>query len=172
MYRISKLWKDINAIRLPAIFASKNFDVLWMGSNSCQEHHTSYWITDWGIELKLQHWCFKSERTDLYYGEAFCHYKDMHICHHSGTHCFGCLCRAGAAGTAGTVLAVPLFGRLTISRRGLAIQSGGSGTHVVALNWCERSIYMHAVRNGQLLTFRFPGTSSDSSPVVCRIRFP
>jgi len=34
------------------------------------------------------------------------------------------------AGKAGMVLAVPLFGRLTISRRGLAIQSGGgSGTH-------------------------------------------
>ena len=44
------------------------------------------------------------------------------------------LTRAGAAGKAGTVLGVPLFGRLTISRRGLAIRSGGSGTHVVALN--------------------------------------
>ena len=35
------------------------------------------------------------------------------------------MCRARAAGTAGTVLAVPFFGRLTISRHGLAIQSGG-----------------------------------------------
>ena len=30
---------------------------------------------------------------------------------------------------------------------------------------------MHAVWNCQLLTFRCPGTSSDSSPAVCRIRF-
>ena len=44
------------------------------------------------------------------------------------------LTRAGAAGTAGTVLAMPPFGRLMISRCGLAIRSGGSGTHVVALN--------------------------------------
>jgi len=44
------------------------------------------------------------------------------------------LTRAGVAGMAGTVLAVPHFGCLTISRRGLAIRSGGSGTHVVALN--------------------------------------
>ena len=43
------------------------------------------------------------------------------------------LFRAGTAGMAGTVLAVPLFGRLTISRRGL-YSRGGSGTHVVALN--------------------------------------
>ena len=35
------------------------------------------------------------------------------------------LTRAGAAGMVGTVLGVPLFGRLTISRRGLAIRSGG-----------------------------------------------
>jgi len=34
------------------------------------------------------------------------------------------LSRAGAAGTAGTVLAVPLFGRLTISRRGLYSREG------------------------------------------------
>ena len=33
--------------------------------------------------------------------------------------------RAGADGTAGTVLAIPLFDRLRISRCGLAIQSGG-----------------------------------------------
>ena len=30
---------------------------------------------------------------------------------------------------------------------------------------------MRAVRNGQLLTFRCPGTSSNSSPAVCWIRF-
>ena len=43
--------------------------------------------------------------------------------------------RAGAADTAGTVLAVPLFGCLTISRRRLySPGGGGSGTHVVALN--------------------------------------
>ena len=30
---------------------------------------------------------------------------------------------------------------------------------------------MHEVRNGQLLTFRCPRTSSDSSPAVCQIRF-
>jgi len=41
------------------------------------------------------------------------------------------------AGTTGMVLAIPLFGHLMISRRGLAIQSVGSGTHVVALNWWE-----------------------------------
>jgi len=35
------------------------------------------------------------------------------------------LTRAGAAGTAVTVWAVPLFGRLTISRCGLAIRKGG-----------------------------------------------
>ena len=35
----------------------------------------------------------------------------------------------------------------------------------------EGSIYMHAVRNDQLLTFCCPRTSSDSSPAVCRIRF-
>jgi len=44
------------------------------------------------------------------------------------------LTRASVAGMAGTVLAVPHFGCLTISGRGLAIQSGESGTHVVALN--------------------------------------
>ena len=44
-----------------------------------------------------------------------------------------------ALARAGAVLAVPLFGRLTISRRqAWAIQSGGSGTHVVALNSCDR----------------------------------
>ena len=41
------------------------------------------------------------------------------------------LTRAGAAGMVGTVLGVPLFGRLTISRRGLAIRSGGG----VAPTW-------------------------------------
>ena len=42
--------------------------------------------------------------------------------------------RAGAAGTPGMVLAIPPFGHLMISRRGLAIQLVGGGTHVVVLN--------------------------------------
>jgi len=42
--------------------------------------------------------------------------------------------RAGAAGMAGTLLAVSLFGRLTISRCGLYTVGVASGTHVVALN--------------------------------------
>jgi len=46
--------------------------------------------------------------------------------------------RAGVAGTAGTVLAVPLFGRLTISRRGLYSRGG------VAPTWW-RAIDMNAV---------------------------
>jgi len=81
------------------------------------------------------------------------------------------LTRASAAGTAGTVLGIPIFGRLTISRRGLAIRSGGSGTHMVALNWCGHSTCMQLIRNSRLFTFCCPGTSSDSSPAICRIRF-
>jgi len=38
------------------------------------------------------------------------------------------LFKAGAAGMAGTVLGVPLFGRLTISRRGLYSQGGVAPT--------------------------------------------
>jgi len=56
-----------------------------------------------------------------------------------------------------------------MSRHGLHSQGG-----VAPTRWCsidECSIYMHAVQNGQLLTFCCPRTSSDSSPAICRIRF-
>ena len=47
------------------------------------------------------------------------------------------LTRAGAAGTAGTVLAVPLFGRLTISRRGLYSRGGVAPTWWHLIDECS-----------------------------------
>ena len=67
--------------------------------------------------------------------------------------------KAGTAVTAGTVLAILPFSRLTIR----------VGGHVAML--IVVPVYMHAVRKGQLLMFHCPGTSSDSSPAICQIHF-
>jgi len=75
--------------------------------------------------------------------------------------------RAGAAGTAGTVLAVPLLSHLTISRRGLYSQGewhphGGAQLMNVVHECSSKRPAAHS---------SCPRTSSNSSPAVCWIHF-